>query len=163
MHNQLYLIRLQLLLPHYSLKPKLCLRVSYNPTYNPIILDGNWIFPFSQLTLGIYFHLWYILKRHCGSVSISLQLWLVWGDSDHSFSSITVNQFVNASTFLFTWLHSRILCWRQQCSKYLSGGINLCQCTLLELIFPSTNMIAASFLHLSSTYSLPICTKITTT
>ena len=26
-------------------------------TYNPIILDGNWIFPFSQLTLGIYFHL----------------------------------------------------------------------------------------------------------
>ena len=106
------------------------------------------VFPFSQLTLGIYFHLWYILKRHCGSVSITLQLWLVWGDSDHSFSSITVNQFVNASTFLFTWLHSRILCGRQQCSKYLSGGINLCQCTLLELIFPSTNMIAASFLQL---------------
>ena len=30
---------------------------SYLFTYNPIILDGNWIFPFSQLTLGIYFHL----------------------------------------------------------------------------------------------------------
>ena len=45
----------------------------YN-TYNPIILDGNWIFPFSQLTLGIYFHLCYILKRHCGSVPITLQL-----------------------------------------------------------------------------------------
>ena len=29
----------------------------HNITYNPIILDGNWIFPFSQLTLGIYFHL----------------------------------------------------------------------------------------------------------
>ena len=29
----------------------------YALTYNPIILDGNWIFPFSQLTLGIYFHL----------------------------------------------------------------------------------------------------------
>lgn len=43
-------------------------------TYNPIILDGNWIFPFSQLTLGIYFHLCYILKRHCGSVPITLQL-----------------------------------------------------------------------------------------
>ena len=31
--------------------------LSHKHTYNPIILDGNWIFPFSQLTLGIYFHL----------------------------------------------------------------------------------------------------------
>lgn len=31
--------------------------ISHIFTYNPIILDGNWIFPFSQLTLGIYFHL----------------------------------------------------------------------------------------------------------
>ena len=28
-----------------------------------------------------------------------LQLWLFEGDSDHSFSSITVNQFVNAWRF----------------------------------------------------------------
>ena len=40
----------------------------------------------------------YFLWR-CGSVSIILQLWLVAGDSDHSFSSITVNQFVNAWRF----------------------------------------------------------------
>ena len=33
------------------------MRFLHIDTYNPIILDGNWIFPFSQLILGIYFHL----------------------------------------------------------------------------------------------------------
>lgn len=61
------------------------------------------------------------LFRHCGSVPILLRLWLLRGDWDHSFSSMTVNRFVNASTFLFTWLQIRILCGRQQCRNTYQG------------------------------------------
>ena len=43
-------------------------------TYNPIIGDGDWIFPFSRVLRGILLpSLIYFLWR-CGSVSISLQL-----------------------------------------------------------------------------------------
>ena len=50
---QLELAQINLL----EIRPKVGIYVTYIDTYNPIILDGNWIFPFSQLTLGIYFHL----------------------------------------------------------------------------------------------------------
>jgi hypothetical protein len=41
--------------PFWLAMAMICVFIDF--TYNPIILDGNWIFPFSQLTLGIYFHL----------------------------------------------------------------------------------------------------------
>lgn len=55
---------------------------------------------FSQVLLdNSIFMLIYLLRRW-GFLSIVLRLWLIWDDSNHSFSSIIVNQFVNASTFL---------------------------------------------------------------
>ena len=40
--------------------------------------------------------------------------------------------------------------WKTTVLKYLFRRFSLCPCTLLELIFPSTNMIAASFLQSTS-------------
>ena len=40
--------------------------------------------------------------------------------------------------------------WKTTVLNIISGGKSLCPCTLLELIFPSTNMIAASFPQLTS-------------
>jgi len=40
--------------------------------------------------------------------------------------------------------------WKTAVLNIISGGKSLCPCTLLELIFPSTNMIVALFLQPTS-------------